>query len=191
MVNRFNEVMNLQENIQRIKEVMGLKSDISEVSDEGYKLIQKNYSESRLIMTKNDFIEFKPMSIKDQEVRAKPKGLWYGVGTSWIDWVRSEMPEWEVDNVFKIDIDESKVKIIRNIEELIEFDEEYGLEFEKYVGLGWRNIDWAKVANDWGGIEISPYIYEARMDFNWYYGWDVASGCIWSDGIITKIEKII
>ena len=41
-------------------------------------------------------------------------------------------------------------------------------------------IDWRKVAKKYDGIEINPMIYELRMmALSWYYGWDVASGCIW------------
>jgi hypothetical protein len=25
----------------------------------------------------------------------KPQGLWYAIGTEWIDWTRDNMPEWE------------------------------------------------------------------------------------------------
>ena len=108
-----------------------------------------------------------------------------GIGLSWIDWVRDEMPQLEHDNVFKIDINEDKMLLIKNIEQLSAFDKEYG--FSKYIH---RVINWSKVASKYGGIEISPYIYEGRMKYDWYYTWDVASGCIWEDGVITNIEKI-
>lgn len=98
------------------------------------------------------------------------------------------MPEWESDNVFLLDINESRVKIIRTFDELMEFDKQYGVENERL--MKWRNIDWGMVANDWGGIEIAPYINKARFGVSWYYGWDVASGCIWGNGVITNIERI-
>jgi len=51
-------------------------------------------------------------------------------------------------------------------------------------------IDWGRVAEDYSGIEIAPYLYEARMKHMWYYGWDVASGCIWGKGVVKNITKI-
>lgn len=166
--------------------IIDIFESITEVSQELYQEIKSNYRDSRLIMSKDSEIVFK--SRPDQKAGPKPRGLWYGIGSSWIDWVRMEMPDWEADNVFKIDIDESRVKIIRTFEEILEFDKQYGFDMERY--MGWRSIDWVSVAEDWGGIEIAPYIYEARMKLNWYYGWDVASGCIWSDGVVKNIQKI-
>ena len=43
-------------------------------------------------------------------------------------------------------------------------------------------IDWKKVASKYDGIEIVPYQPKARMNLLWYYGWDIASGCIWNLG---------
>lgn len=176
---------------------------INEVSDDVYKLIKSKYNNARLIMSKDDEINFTAIPISSQEIRFKPKGLWYGIGSEWIDWVRSEMPEWEVDNVFKIDINESSILRVTNYDELVSFEDKYGVnpqenmslkgltDYSKIMTKRYKSIDWAKVAEDFGGIEIAPYIYKARYDHMWYYGWDVASGCIWSDGVITKIDKLI
>ena len=164
-------------------------SVLREVGSDVYELIKTKYSKSRLIMSKDDKIDFRSTPIGNQEVRFKPMGLWYGIGSSWIDWVRSEMPAWESENVFKIGINESRIKIIRVYDELVEFDKEYGVPFN-FGYKKYTNIDWGKVANDYGGIEIVPYIYEARRKIDWYYGWDVASGCIWGNGVINKIERL-
>jgi hypothetical protein len=160
---------------------------MTEVSSDVYNLVRSDYSDSRIIMSKDDEIRFTSISSDRQEVRTKPKGLWYGIGTSWINWVRSEMPEWEVENIFSIDINESGIKIIRGYDELLEFDNEYGVNESFY-----RAIDWGRVSMDYDGIEIAPYINKARLDrkVSWYYGWDVASGCIWGDGIIRGIKRL-
>ena len=159
---------------------------ISELSDKQYNLVKTEYRDSRIIMSDDVEINYSPTP--NQATGVKPKGLWYGIGTAWLDWVRSEMPEWESDNVFLLDIDESRVKVIRNFQELMEFDKEYGVESERYAN--WRSINWGRVSNDWGGVEIAPYIYKARYDVSWYYGWDIASGCIWGNGVIRGIKKI-
>lgn len=158
---------------------------IKEVSNDVYANIGKN---ERVIMSHEDNINFKATPIENQSTTQKPRGLWYAIGTEWIDWVRFEMPDWETNNVFKIDINESKMKLITSYDQLKEFDLEYGVKRvgNTYGGL----IDWKKVANDYGGIEISPYIFEARFGLYWYYGWDIASGCIWDNGVITNVQKI-
>ena len=162
-----------------------LEYSISEVSDDVYKLIG---SSDRVIMTKESKLVFRSTPIGNQRVSAKPRGLWYGIGGSWIDWVRSEMPDWETEHVFKIEVDESRMRVIRNYDDLLGFDKEYGVEED--FGYSQKNIDWGKVASDYGGIEIAPYIHKGRYDISWYYGWDVASGCIWGDGVIKGIKRI-
>ena len=170
---------------------------MGEVSDETHNKILSVHSNDRIIMTKHDSIDFKPTP--NQEISFKPKGLWYGIGDSWIRWVKSEMPDWDDDNVFKIDIDENKILRITNYEELVAFEEKYNAmrpedrtvrNYSAMMAMRYRSIDWGMVAKDYAGIEIAPYIYKARYEHMWYYGWDVASGCIWGDGVITNITKL-
>ena len=101
------------------------------------------------------------------------------------------MPDWEHDNVYRLDINESRIKIIRNYEQLLAFDAEYGVDNDsRIIFESGRMIDWAKVAKDFDGIEIAPYVFEGRYKLQWYYGWDVASGCIWSNDVIKDIKKL-
>ena len=184
---------NLKEEINRMKTMMNV---MGEVSDETYKNIKDNYSNARIIMSKSDNIEFKPTP--NQEISFKPKGLWYGIGDSWISWVKSEMPDWENDNVFMIEINENLILRITNYNELVEFEDKYSTKNLDVNGgksalrarLDYKQIDWSKVAKDFAGIEIAPYIYKARYEHMWYYGWDIASGCIWGEGVITKVTKL-
>jgi hypothetical protein len=165
---------------------------LDEVSGELYDKIKGEYSNDRIIMSKYDSITFNPDMVREQRVGPKPSGLWYGIGDSWIRWVRNEMEDWEHDNVFKININESNIVIIRTYDELIAFDAKYGVYSEsRLVFESGRMIDWGKVANDYGGIEIAPYIVEARYGIDWYRGWDVASGCIWNKDTITGIDKLV
>lgn len=164
---------------------------LDEVSDELYTKIKQQYHNDRLIISKEDSLNFDTDRVGEQEIRMKPKGLWYGVGDSWLRWIKSEMPNWDHDNVYRLDIDESKMKIIRTYEELLAFDNEYGVNNQgrSFFDNG-RMIDWVKVAKDFRGIEIAPYIPEGRYELQWYNSWDVASGCIWSNDIINKVEKL-
>ncbi len=54
-------------------------------------------------------------------------------------------------------------------------------------------IDWPLLAGiDWDGIEICPYLQEfRRSNSGWYYGWDVASGCIWDSEALVGEPKLL
>ncbi len=159
---------------------------LDEVSDELYDLIKNKHSNDRIIMSKYDTIDFDSNKVGEQEVGSKPKGLWYGIGDSWIRWVRSEMEDWEQDNVFKLNINKTNILKISHILELKLYDRIYGMDYN-----GMRMMNWVEVAKDYDGIEIAPYIIEARFEYDWYYGWDVASGCIWNKDAITSIDKLV
>ncbi len=175
--------------IQPIFNELITENQINEFSNDVYNTVKSKYPTGRIIMSKHDIIKYKPTPI--QKIGFKPRGLWYGIGTEWLDWIRSEMPQWEKNNVFLVKLDDSKILKINNKLDLITFSEKYGnngdghFNYEKYL-----YIDWPKVAKDYQGIEISEYLYSARYDVMWYYGWDVASGCIWGNGVIKNINKI-
>lgn len=123
----------------------------------------------------------------------KPKGLWYGCGGDWKEWVQREMPHWVGKYAYKyaLDVNLNRMCVIRNEKEFLEFNAKYGVEIRREMA-----IDWVKVSKDYEGIEICPYRWEFRMeDYSaWYYSWDVASGCIWGRGAfkgITEIENDI
>ena len=137
--------------------------------------------------TENDLINLKESNY-NQAQTMKPKGLWYDVDLSWLDWCKSEMPDWTYKNHFKLDIDESKILIIDTKEKLIEFDKEYSKKIDETLSIHY--IDWELVATKYSGIEISPYRYDCRMSLFWYYSWDVESGCIWNFDCIKSVSKI-
>ena len=69
-------------------------------------------------------------------------------------------------------------------------------------GYDYYQIQWAEVASLYDGIEIAPYQFERRLGYHseigkavsdWYYGWDCASGCIWTpkDTRIEFIEDLV
>lgn len=120
-----------------------------------------------------------------QSTGSKPSGLWYACGNEWMSWLTHEMPQWIGKYVYSIDVNEGSMLNIRTYDQLIEFDKTYRVE------SGWRkDIDWEKVARNYDGIEICPYIHEARHSIDWYYGWDVASGCIWAPSAAQSIKLI-
>jgi hypothetical protein len=157
---------------------------LKEISEEAYKLLKTKFNDSRVIMSKEEEITFK--NSPNQENRRKPIGLWYGIGSSWVDWIRYNQPSWEKDFIHIVDVDLSKMKVIRNNKQLIEFHNEYFIKDE----FGGNKIDWGKVAEKYSGIEISPFIVRYYSEIDWYYGWDVSSGCIWNSDAIKDIKKL-
>lgn len=120
----------------------------------------------------------------------KPDGFWYGFGEEWIDWTETAGPEYKGEYVYDVDINGSNVLQIKDYSEIIEFTQEYRSS-EQIIPEIIFSIDWPRIELKYDGIEINPYIDEARL-YNktlWYYGWDVASGCIWNINKV-KIELV-
>ena len=129
--------------------------------------------------------------IKDTERQAiefKPVGLWYGINFEWRTFCNREFSDGLGKYNYEIILDMTNILKISNFEELCKFENKYGKEKYKWSLID--NIDWIKVSKTYDGIEIQPYIWEARLIKLWYYGWDVASGCIWNKKAIKKIIKI-
>lgn len=129
-----------------------------------------------------------------QEPGPKPKGLWWAVGDSWIEWCRGErFRTGTLQRTFKLDIDDSKLLVIGRDMSLNEFEREfhYAMDFERRSGISTHYaINWPKVAALYAGIEIPVYSWEHRHELMWYYGWDVPSGCIWKQDALRGIERV-
>jgi len=123
-----------------------------------------------------------------QTVFQKPAGMWYGCGDSWIDWLEREMPHWlEASNyLYEIELGEGILKISTD-EEFTQFEKEF---LNIKTMFGGHAVNWPEVAKKYNGIEICPYNYNRRFKSNWYYGWDVASGCIWNKKGVTIINLL-
>ena len=117
----------------------------------------------------------------------KPNGLWYGINTSWHDWCETEMPDFLGPYNHRIRVDYSKILRIGCSAELVAFDQKYRAPGTNTYAL--EGIDWLRVREDYSGIEISPYQWEHRLSMMWYYGWDVASGCVWDWNAILSVEE--
>lgn len=164
---------------------------VNEISDFMHYIVN-SYKDERIVMSHESVINFRPTPIDKQQIGPKPNGFWYGFGSSWLDWVRSEMPNWETDFVHLVKVNESKILKISTFEELLAFTEKFGVESDYVFGGSHPKgkINWPEVAKIYSGIEINPYIYKARMKFMWYYPWDVASGCVWGEDGIVSIELL-
>lgn len=112
----------------------------------------------------------------------KPIGFWYEIDNSWEEWLGGNMPHWFKERYnykFKIEIDFANILIIDTPEKFIKFHEEFS--GNERPNDPYPQIDWQLVSQLYDGIEITNYLHQFRMEYkyNWYYSWDVASGCIW------------
>jgi hypothetical protein len=134
----------------------------------------------------------------DSQAMGKPRGLWYEVDGDWRRWARREMPHWLSGRfLHRLEID-PKVKLleIRTEKALREFDREYpaplGPWDRRESSRFSTAVDWPAVAEAYDGIEIAPYVWPARLELLWYYGWDCASGCLWRprESRLVKIRRL-
>jgi len=119
----------------------------------------------------------------------KPNGLWLSVDgdDSWEDLCRNE--NFRIEYLkYKYIV---KLKKDANIRHLIGYDDivAFTQEFE-YKYLSFTEIKWPKVAKQYDGIIIDPYVWKGRcaITLSWYYNWDCASGCIWNLDAIETFE---
>ncbi len=149
---------------------------------------------SKIHITNNSDIIYKKHK---QNNSYKPVGLWYSFGLEWLDFIIDSGMDFYLDkklHTFLIDTNELKILKISNIEEMGNFFNEFKENNDYSNLLSLRNIagiDWIKVSEIYDGIEIYPYLYEGRRKHNWYYGWDVASGCIWNTEKLKHILHIL
>ena len=159
----------------------------------------------RLHMSPYKTFSLKKVKDHEQKIEMKPIGLWYGLGDSWIQWCMSEMSGWLSPYIYELVLDEDKIIKVSNIAEFDKFEDEHQgireeLKFlmdrmpDLHLGNGNRNrrffdqIDYPKIAQSYGGVEIAPYIWSKRLESMWYYGWDCASGCIWNRKAIKELR---
>lgn len=123
----------------------------------------------------------------------KPQGLWVSVEgeDDWPSWCQStEYFLGSLTYAHQVNLGpDANILHIASAEMLDSFTDDYGTEPERRSRvLDVRNIDWRKVAADYDGIIIAPYQWSRRLGLDWYYGWDVASGCIWSLAAIAEVK---
>lgn len=120
---------------------------------------------------------------------AKPRGLWLTDNSAynWPAWCRENNFHLErLQVATSFELDERCVLRMRNISELEWFTREYGVDVgQQFEGT---TIDWHRVSMTYCGVVITPYLYVARLDLRWYYGWDCASGCVWDPDVLTVIS---
>lgn len=111
----------------------------------------------------------------------KPNGFWLSVDKDWRRWLEAE--QWGHEHwVHPTELaltDGHNVLIIDTMEKLDEFHDRFNVPDKIAIMQRFHMINWGRVAELFDGILITPYQWEARYKYHWYYGWDCASGCIW------------
>jgi len=126
-----------------------------------------------------------------QRIGFKPEGLWYECqDASAIDW--KEFCETGLtggasryDSSYDVVLNDYEILFITDKNDFKKFEKMYGIpnpDFPEDI-----RIDWPKVTSHYDGIEICPYRKDMRMKADWYYGWDVASGCVWNTSGIKEL----
>jgi hypothetical protein len=163
-------------------------------TDEGEKV--------RLIHHDKDVVIFDPDRLYPSSQREnyfKPKGLWVSDEDDfgWSHWCAAE--EFRPDSLKYEHLVElypyHNVLIIRDVEDLDKFHEAFGKDilgpdrpWDSKPRKDW--LDWQEVYQLWQGIIVTPYLWDRRMDYMWYYGWDCASGCIWDLRAIRSFQPL-
>lgn len=158
--------------------------------------------DSKLI-SMSDYTDREQVGPREEGYRSsyeKPRGCWITDDTEdcWRAWCRAESFCLEgLTHKHEVNLDESKILILRSPWELDDFTAEFGVDVwwgpdghpRKYRD---RCVAWEKVAEAYDGLIITPYIWERRMsdEYRWYYTWDCASGCIWRVRAIKSIDLI-
>ena len=146
----------------------------------------------RIRNSKKKVEHFNSIAVTEQAVNHKPKGLWYGLNDSWLEWCKHNQPNWIYPYLHEIIVDEDKLLTLSTIDETLKFHEKYGVQESKRTEC----IDWRKVAEDYSGIEIYPYYHKLEFDIQffflspWYISFDTESGCIWNEDAVKEIRLI-
>lgn len=111
---------------------------------------------------------------------------WYSVGTAWLDWIQSEMPQWLAPVTYAIVLDESKMMKVNSKASIQMFTKGY---VSKPMAPKDIAIDWMKLyKSDVQVVEFSPYM--GHMGIGWYDSIDMSSGAIVNKKCIKKIIKL-
>lgn len=137
-------------------------------------------------------------SLSDLGVGPKPNGgLWYGFGSSWIEYAPSVGKSFKY--VYDVSIDKSWAITLNSQEEIDEFGRKFGITYDAWsywympYGLNQRRMTdrlWDHLREDegeayaiWWRKVLKEYkVVEIKIDApqGWAYGWDVPSGVIMS-----------
>jgi hypothetical protein len=117
-----------------------------------------------------------------------------GFGTEWLSFANEGLSGKMKPNNFEIEVDEGKLLKLCSLNDLSEFSSRYAVKGDSRC-----HIDWPKVAETWGGIELTKEGFVAYKEatfqkelpeLNWLFGWDLRSGCIWDSSAVIASKKL-
>lgn len=128
---------------------------------------------------------------------AKPRGLWISDESQygWRKWCEEEqfrLGALSHEHEVTLAVGTQPLLLLTTAAQVLGFSMRYGYQ-EDYGTRGQAfeiehtGIDWAAVREDFAGVFITPYQWELRFELDWYYGWDVASGCVWNLSVIDSL----
>lgn len=131
------------------------------------------------------FYDVHPVENKRPGGPGKPKGLWFSVGTAWIDWCNANWDSWQAKSSAQLDLSACNLKVVATAESGA-FEKEYGVPsipgLPQYAML--TEPDWARLSVEgFDGIIVPDYRRTWGHDEaqgTWWYGWDCPSGCVWN-----------
>jgi hypothetical protein len=122
----------------------------------------------------------------------KPFGFWLsteGCDYSWDNWCRREefnLKGLKFKKTYKVDM--NKLLQVITESDMDKFVQKFGVKSDLIKSNHFINIDWVRVADQYGGIYI-PYNYKNRFKYSFYYGWDVDSVCVWDLYLLNSLLK--
>ena len=121
-----------------------------------------------------------------QDRTSKPNGLWYSIGPAWAEWcVEASFGLDRFVWLHRLTVDTTRFVVLATPEDVRNFADTY--RHDRY------GLDWKVVAREYQGIEASPYFHELGLfdsSMLWYYGWDVASGCVWEPSAVLGVDAV-
>lgn len=124
-------------------------------------------------------------------------GFWVSYRREWFHWCQETGgPSFDYRIIYEHRVilkPDANLLHIKTHRMLMQFSEEWKIEetpalFRTYI----HSLNWTEIAKRWQGLIIVPYQWAARLEPEtfWYYGWDIASGCIWDVNAIESVELI-
>ena len=117
------------------------------------------------------------------------KRQWYGIGTAWLDWVSTNMPDWFAPCTYVLEFNDNPV-VVDSPETIKQFSSKYVLNPEAPKDLA---INWSKLYKDGiKAVEFSNYNRgNARMGgADWYRSVDMNSGAVVNKSIVKRVTLL-
>jgi len=135
----------------------------------------------------------------------KPSGFWYQINDCGYKWDTLDWGKY----IYKAVIEPSNVLTIKNYQDYLKFDKEYGTERTYKIPKALREstndsdsfttkyVNWKKVSKKYSGFEVKKFNtikkqlsidYAKSRKSSWLSSFDFSSGCIWDLKAIKSIK---